>query len=531
MNLLPSSVAVSHGSVRNEVSPTSQPRRRCGGLAVCAALALLAAAPGLRANNEYGFDYQELQYRAKTLASKPFEKQPTRVPDWLLPPKINYDQHRDIRFRTDRSLWREDQLPFQVQFFHPGWLFHETVQIHEVDGKREIAFPFSRRFFDYGKNNFNESIPRDMGYAGFRIHYALNRPEYLDELAVFLGASYFRALGKGQNYGLSARGLAIDTAAPGGEEFPVFREFWLERPAPDAKEVVVYALMDSKRVTGAYRFAIRPGADTVMHVNATLYLREQIGLLGLAPFSSMFWHGENSGTTNGDYRPEVHDSDGLLVAYNSGEWLWRPVDNPKHVTMAYLAAENVRGFGLLQRDRNFDHYQDLEAHYHQRPSVWVEPTGDWGRGSVVLAELPTPDETMDNIVAFWTPEKCPAIGEPYSFEYDLHWLTDLGKRPPAGYTIATRPSTVMGHPELKRFVVDFAGAALSRTSDGVEGLVSVGEGATLTGVNTQRNWNDGSWRLAFELKPDGSGKPVELRAFLRKGDSVLTETWSYLWQP
>ena len=499
--------------------------------AIAIALLALGLVVAARAENEYGFDYQELQYRAKNLAAKPFERPPTRVPDWLLPPKINYDQHRDIRFRTDRSLWREDQLPFQVQFFHPGWLFHETVQIHELEGKREIAFPFSRRFFDYGKNSFNESIPRDMGYAGFRIHYALNRPEYLDELAVFLGASYFRALGKGQHYGLSARGLAVDTAAPAGEEFPVFREFWLERPAPDAQEVVVYALMDSRRVTGAYRFAIKPGNDTTMRVRATLYLREPIGLLGLAPFSSMFWHGENSGTTNGDYRPEVHDSDGLLVLHDTGEWLWRPVDNPKQVTMAYLAAENVRGFGLLQRDRNFDHYQDLEAHYHQRPSVWVEPVGDWGRGSVVLTELPTADETMDNIVAFWSPEKCPAVGAPYEFEYDLHWLTDLGKRPPAGYTIATRPSTVMGRPDLKRFVVDFAGPVLGRHGEGVEGLVSVGPGATLEGVNTQRNHNDCSWRLAFELKPDGSGKPVELRAFLRKDDNVLTETWSYRWQP
>ncbi len=527
MNLLPSSA----GPVRSSVMPSAL-RRPCARLLVAfAALACLAAAPASRATNEFGFDFQELQYRAKNLAARPYEAQTKRVPDWLLPPKINYDQHRDIRFRTDRSLWREDELPFQVQFFHPGWLFHETVQIHEIDGKREIAFPFSRRFFDYGKNNFTESIPRDMGYAGFRIHYALNRPEYLDELAVFLGASYFRALGKGQHYGLSARGLAVDTAAPTGEEFPIFREFWLQRPAADGKEVVLFALMDSRRVTGAYRFAIKPGDDTVIRVRATIYLREPIGLLGLAPFSSMFWHGENSGTTNGDYRPEVHDSDGLLVALAGGEWLWRPLQNPKQVNTAFLSAENVRGFGLLQRDRDFDHYQDLEAHYHQRPSVWVEPVGDWGRGSVSLIELPTPDETMDNIVAFWTPEKCPAVGEPYTFEYDLHWLTDLCKRPPAGRVIATRPTTVMGQPDLKRFVVDFAGSVLQRTAEGVEGVVTVGAGAAFVGVNTQRNPHDNSWRLAFEIKPDGSGQPVELRAFLRKGDDVLSETWSYRWQP
>jgi glucans biosynthesis protein len=496
-----------------------------------AALALLACTPVLHAEAGYGFDYQELQYRAKALASRPFEPQTKRVPDWLLPPKINYDQHRDIRFRTERSLWREDELPFQVQFFHPGWLFHETVQIHELDGKRELAFPFSRRFFDYGKNSFNEAIPRDMGYAGFRIHYALNKPEYLDELAVFLGASYFRALGKGQHYGLSARGLAIDTAAPTGEEFPIFREFWLQRPAADAKETVVFALLDSKRVAGAYRFVIRPGADTVMRVRATIYMREQVSLLGIAPFSSMFWHGENSGTTNGDYRPEVHDSDGLLVHHASGEWLWRPLLNPQKVNTAFLSADNVRGFGLLQRDRDFDHYQDLEAYYHQRPSVWVQPVGDWGRGSVTLVELPTPDETMDNIVAFWAPEKCPPVGEPYQFEYDLHWLTDMGRNPPAGYVTATRPTTVMGRPDLKRFVVDFNGGTLGIIPAGVEGLVSVGEGATLEGVVTQKNNYTGGWRLAFEIKPDGSNRPIELRAFLRKGNDVMSETWSYRWQP
>lgn len=498
-----------------------------------AALVLAVAALGvaLVRAEPVAFDYAVLQNRARELAEAPYVKQEGRVPAWLLPQQINYDQHRDIRFRTDRSLWREDQLPFQVQFFHPGWIFHETVQIHELDGSREISFPFSSRFFDYGKNHFTEAIPSDMGYAGFRIHHALNTPQYLDELVVFLGASYFRALGRGQHYGISARGLAIDTAAPTGEEFPVFREFWLQRPGAADTAVEVFALMDSRRVTGAYRFTIHPGDDTVMRVKATVFLREPVGRLGLAPFSSMFWHGENSGTTNGDYRPEVHDSDGLLAHLDGGEWLWRPLDNPAQVETAVFGADNVLGFGLLQRDRNFDHYQDLEAHYHQRPSVWVEPVGDWGPGAVTLIELPTPDETMDNIVAFWTPKVSPEVGEPYEFEYDLHWLTDMGARPPGGYTVATRPSTVMGRPDLKRIVVDFGGPVLAKLTEGVKGEVTAGEGATIEGIVAQRNPYDNTWRLAFELKPDGTGRPVELRAFLRKADDVLTETWTYLWHP
>ena len=332
-------------------------------------------------------------------------------------------------------------------------------------------------------------------------------------------------------YGLSARGLAVDTAQPAGEEFPLFREYWIERPAADARQITIFALLDSRRVTGAYRMTITPGKETVMRIRATLFLREPVAVLGLAPFSSMFWHGENSGTVTDDYRPEVHDSDGLLLAHGSGEWLWRPLANPKALRTSEFQSENPRGFGLLQRDRDFDHYQDLEAYYHLRPSAWVEPVGNWGRGAFCLVEIPTPDETNDNIVAFWKPEKLPELGQPFEYEYDLHWTMDLGRRPPGSFVAATRVSGVMSHPELRRFVVDFDGPAAKIISSAVEGIVTVGSGATLVGSVTQRNTLNSTWRLAFEIKPDGTGRPVELRAFLHRGDSVLTETWSYLWQP
>lgn len=490
--------------------------------ALCAATAMSAAEAGA------GFDYQELQYRARNLAAKPYVAQNLRVPEWLQ--QLSYDEHRDIRFRPERTWWRAENLPFQLQFFHPGCFFHETVQIHELNDKDESEIAFNPGLFDYGKNRIKR-IPRDMGFAGFRVHYPLNRPDYYDELIVFLGASYFRALGQGQHYGLSARGLAIDTAEKTTEEFPIFIEFWIERPAAGAKDLTLYALLDSRRVAGAFRFRVEPGKTTSMRIKSTIFLREPVATLGLAPLTSMFWHGENSPTHNNDYRPEVHDSDGLLVAHGSGEWLWRPLTNPAQVRVAHFATENPRGFGLLQRDRNFDHYQDLEAHQQARPTAWVEPLGNWGRGTVRLVELPTPEETNDNIVAFWVPEKQPAPGEPLEYEYDLKWTTDLGKRPPGGYTVATRPTFVMGRPELRRFVVDFEGHPLQVVASGVEGVVTVGDGATLDGVQTQRNPINGSWRLVFSLKPDGSGRPVDLRAFLRKDDNVLSETWSYLWQP
>lgn len=482
------------------------------------------------------FDFEVLQFRAKTLAAKPYAQRPTRVPKTLQ--DLTYDQYRDIRFDPNRAWWRREQLPFQLQFFHPGFIYNKTVQVSEIEDGQVKQIEFSTRFFDYGKNRSIGRIPSDMGFTGFRIHYALNNPNYLDELAVFQGASYFRALGQAMRYGMSARGLALNTAEAPGEEFPIFEEFWVVKPQPDGKDVTVYALLDSPSVAGAYRFVITPGPSTVMQVRAAVYQRagSTISAFGMAPLTSMFWHGENSASKEGDLRPEVHDSDGLLLERGSGEWLWRPLVNPANVRVTCFNDENPKGFGLVQRDRRFDSYEDLEAAYHLRPSTWVEPLGSWGRGAVRLVEIPTPDETNDNIVAFWVPEKLPPVGEPIEFEYKLHWFMENsgGKKPPAGYAVATRIGTSRTHEsDLIRFWVDFDSQALHNhgPDPAIEAIVSVGDGAKLVHQSLQKNNYSGSWRVAFAIKPDGSGRPVELRCFLKREPHILTETWSYLWNP
>ena len=478
------------------------------------------------------FDFDVLQFRAKALAAQPYAEPKPNMPEWLM--KLDYDQHRDIRFDPARAWWRKENLPYQLQFFHPGWLFKRTVQIHELVRKEEKLIDFSPRLFDYGRNKLSGRIPSSMGFAGFRILTKLNSPEHFDELTVFLGASYFRVLGVGMHYGLSARGLAINTAEAGGEEFPVFDEFWIERPEAGAKNITVFALLNSPSVAGAYRFVITPGPATVVQVKATLYCRKNPAVLGIAPLTSMFAHGENTGWSHQDFRPEVHDSDGFLLQTGAGEWLWRPLLNPAQVRVVSFMDSNPRGYGLLQRDREFAHYDDLEAYYHQRPSAWVEPVGEWGRGAVRLVELPTPDETNDNIVACWVPAQLPPEGEPINFEYRLHWMMDPAERPPGGYVDSTRQGSVLSHPEQRRFVIEFTGGQLDKASEGakVEGVVTVGEGAKLIAeAVTQKNTFKGTWRVAFVVQPDGSGRPVEMRCFLRKHQHVLTETWSYLWNP
>jgi glucans biosynthesis protein len=479
------------------------------------------------------FDYEVLRYKAKLLASKPYEVRAVRVPDFLLQPKLSYDEHRDIRFKPSESWWLREKLPFQLQFFHPGFIYNKTVQLHELRDRTERPIDFDKDFFNYGHTKLSGPIPGSMGFSGFRIHYALNNPNYLDELAVFQGASYFRALCEKAVYGLSARGLAIDTAEPSGEEFPVFEEFWIQRPLPDATEITVFALLDSPSVAGAYRFTIRPGKDTVVQVKTTLFLRRPVKVLGIAPLTSMFWHGESSSEHYSDFRPEVHDSDGLMVAHGGGEWLWRPLTNPKWIQSSAFADENPKGFGLVQRDRKFSNYEDLEAKYHLRPSTWVETVGNWGKGFVRLVELPTPDETNDNIVAFWQPEFLPAPGEPMEFEYRLHWFMDQIK-PPSGFTVATRSGHSLTHePDLQRFVVDFDSPYLHNQGDdpNIEAVISVGKGAKLIHQTIQKNQFNGTWRVAFALRADETKQPVELRCFLRKSPHILTETWSYRWNP
>jgi glucans biosynthesis protein len=492
---------------------------------------LLGARGAGAAASAFGLD--QVAERARQLASLPYEDPRGQVPRWLL--DISYDAWRKIRFRPETAWWKDRKLPFTVQFFHPGLYYDRRVVIHEVDASGVHPVSFSPERFDYGDNEFASRVPQDLGYAGFRLHYPLNKPDYQDELIVFLGASYFRALGRGLGYGISARGLALDTALPRGEEFPYFREFWLVRPKPGAREITLYALLDSQSVAGAYKFVVTPGEQTRIAVTLRLYFRRPVEKVGIAPLTSMFLRGENSMGEMRDFRPETHDSDGLLIASGTGEWIWRVLDNPRRLSVSSFALDQVRGFGLLQRDRDFDHYQDLEARQEMRPSVFVTPEGEWGAGRVELVEIPTRSEVNDNITVYWVPNQAsPPAGQPLSFAYLLTWYGSDDRWPPAGRAVATRRDHGT-HEDGYRFVVDFDGPALrGLPSDAVlQGVVSVGvrEGqGELIEQQVIPNPAAGGWRLVFQVRPT-SGEPLELRAFLRRGEDVLTETWSYLLEP
>lgn len=479
------------------------------------------------------FNFTSLIGKAETLSQQQYHS-PQALSEILQ--QLDYDEWRNIRQRPEKSLWRDTKLPFNLQFFHPGSVYDRSVKINLIEAGQPVELTVERDWFDYGGMSQAPQIPEATGAAGFRIHYPLKNKKYLDEFLVFLGGSYLRAVGKQNNYGLSARGLALDTALAKGEEFPWFREFWIEKPKVGAKQLVIYALLDSPSVTGAYRFVASPGSQTVIDVTSRVYFREPVEKVGIAPLTSMYFYGENDRLPGVyDFRPEVHDSDGLQIAFGSGEWLWRPLSNPKHLQVNSFKATNIKGFGLLQRDLKFSSYEDLEANYHTRPSLWIEPTSNWAAGHVELVQIPTKDEVNDNVVAYWVPEVKPQVGDFWDFSFKMTWGAAPAFEQPGAQVVATRTGLKQAG-AIRRFVVDFAGAKLA----GVDELfanVSTGAGAAVRNITVQPNEHNETVRLSFELVvepvsalekvlPD-NGSAIELRAFLTRGVDVVSETWSY----
>lgn len=493
-------------------------------------VALLALVISSRSRERFGFE--NVVEIARSMAEEKVMSAVRPVPKVLR--ELNYDQLRDIRWRDDRTLWRREGLPFQARFFHPGGdHLSRSVEIYEVHGSDVRQVRYSPELFNFGKNYFPERLPDTIGYAGFRIHHPLNKPDTLDETTVFLGASYFRAVARDLQYGLSARGLAIGTGEPKvPEEFPVFTKFWMVKPTAGARTLTVYTLLESVSVMGAYQFDIEPGVETRMHVRVVLFFKKKTPTVGYAPLTSMFWFGENTSDTFGSFRPEVHDSDGLLLHTSKGEWIWRPLSWSRQVQSNAFEDDHPKGFGLLQRDRDFTHYQDLEALYHKRPSVWVQPLNGFDKGSIHLVQLPTDNEFMDNVVAFWRPETAPPLLEPVEFEYILRWFGEAADLPPLGRCVWTRVD-FQNETYYRQFFLDFAGGPLDRLGPNEPPVMEVSSPTGAAIAENQVQWNEynRSWRASFLVSTPEKNKPVELVCRLVANGEPMTETWTYTWHP
>jgi glucans biosynthesis protein len=468
---------------------------------------------------------------ARALSRRSYQA-PRPVPQpWT---EMSYEDYVSIWFDARNALWRgEPGTPLRMDVFAPGLYFPNPVDIWVVEKGVARALEFDLRVFD--KTDKFPDLPVDdsLGYSGLRLRAELEKQGIFQEFAVFQGASYFRAIGTGDIYGSSARGLAIDTAAPGGEEFPEFRAFWLEKPAPGAESFVLHALLDSPSCAGAYRFVITPGAPLVMEVTAQLFARRDCDNVGIAPLTSMFQYDQTNRHKFSDFRPAVHDSDGLQIVNGAGETIWRPLANPKALQISAFLDQNPKGFGLLQRARRFGDFADLEALYHRRPGVWIEPMEDWGPGSVSLIEIPTPSEIFDNIVCYWRPRGGLARGSETAFSYRLRWGADITY----GNGLAVLNTMIGAAFENDGIIVaiDFApndgvsGDGVSGELDQIEKIVQASAGEVSEGV-LQRNPETGGPRLAFKFHP-GDAPLIEFRAQLRRDGAPLSEVWLYRWTP
>ncbi len=465
--------------------------------------------------------------KAKDLAGQKYEAPKSNLPAVFR--DMKYGDYQKIRFLQDKAEWAQDKTPFKLSFYHQGMHFDTPVRINEVTANKVQEIKYDPSRFDFGDVQFDPKATDKLGYAGFRVLYPINKADKQDEIMTLLGASYFRVVGKGHVYGLSARGLAIDTALPSGEEFPRFTEFWVEKPKPTDKHLVIYALLDSPRSTGAYKLTLRPGTDTIVDVKSRVYLRDHVSRLGIAPLTSMFLFGGNQPSKVPNYRPALHDSEGLSIHAANGEWLWRPLNNPKHLAVSNFSVENPRGFGLLQRQREFSQFEDLDDNYQKRPSAWIEPSGDWGKGTVDLVEIPTADETNDNIVAFWSPEKLPEPGVASEFNYRLHWTIDESEfhSPNLGWVKQTLRSTgdvkqsnLIRQPDGSiAFLVDFEGPVLAALPEdaNVRSQVTTDDNAEVVENNLRYNPEIKGWRLTLRLKVKDPSKATEMRAARRTG--------------
>lgn len=481
------------------------------------------------------FSFDDVAEKAENLSKKDYVQPSKNIPSELA--SLQFADYQKILFNHDKAYWNDHKSRFKLEFYHEGMYFDVPVKINEIVNNEVHEIQYDPSYFDLSQLKLDKIENKHLGFAGFKVHYPINSPTKTDdEIFTALGGSYFRAVGKDQRYGLSARGLAIDTGEMSGEEFPRFKEYWIERPEANQKHLVIYALLDSPRVTGAYKIVLVPSIDTTVTVEAKIFFRDSVKKLGIAPLTSMFLFGPNQPSPLLNYRPAMHDSNGLSILANNNEWIWRPLNNPKRLSFSSYSLENPKAFGLIQRDRGFEDYQDLDDHYEKRPSVWVETLNNWEKGRVELVEIPTADETNDNIVAFWVPQKEYKSGDSLSFKYRLHYTLNELKRYPDNVARATSTRLSLG--DIKQanlirkldgsnaYVIDFEGPELSDKVP-VKVISSINNGSIVSS-DVQYNSVTKGWRVIVRFNVDDSKKATDIRIQLasQATNEVLSETWS-----
>lgn len=492
-------------------------------------LALLAFALSASAAERKTIDFDYVSELAETLAQDSYRQLERPLPDFFK--SLGYDQYRDIHFDPDRALWQSENRPFSLQLMHRGYLFTDPVILHEYTETHVQEIPYVREMFSFGQLDIERYPSNGASYAGWRIHHPLNRDDYYDEVISFLGASYFRALGRGNHYGLSARGLLIPHAEEEPEEFPRFTHFWIRKPSEDAETLTVLALLDSESISGAYAFRIKPGDPTEVRVRVRLFARKELQAIGIAPLTSMFYYGKQTQPKPVDFRPQVHDSDGLFIHREDGSAIWRPLNvGPQLREQSYYGNE-IQAFGLLQRDRDYGNYLDAEAQYAQRPSLMVIPNDPFPAGDIVLRELPPSGEFEDNIVAYYQPSAAILPGTAIEFNYTLYWGFLEDPHHALAKVTQTRHGRDIRYQKDEIFLVEFA-APEGGIPNTITPQIKIPEGTEIrdTAIHTNPGTDLVHLRIKLQIEPEAESL-LNIEATLYDNEEPYSETWQYQWTP
>ena len=458
---------------------------------------------------------------ARELAKSPFKAPKLELPEIFS--NLSYDQYSKIQRTPGSAIWSDEKLGFALEPLHRGFIFTTPMQLNIVEYGLAQRMMYDRADYRFADPQPPADLP-DLGFSGVRVKAASSQG--WDGLAIFQGAAFFRSLARGQRYGVNARGLSIRTGDAAGEEFPLFRELWIEKPSPASDALTIHALLDSTSLTGAFHFTLRPGEATIIDTELTLVARVAVDHLGLGSMTATYLFGALDHRRPDEVRPAVYDVEGLQILTGAGEWLWRPVASRNALQISAFGDLNPRGFGFLQRARALDAFDDDAARWELRPSLWIEPVGDWGEGEVILLEIPSDSEYNDNIIAQWRPKAGMAAGATVSFAYRQFWCWT----PPARPKLATVASSRAGKIGKRwRFIVEFVADLFAdpRRAAEVSATIEPSAQAALA-FPIYRYPERRSIRVVFDLDP-GSESYCELRVVLKDAGQPASETWLYRW--
>lgn len=470
------------------------------------------------------FDRNKLVAFARELAKRPYSAPNPGMPEGFA--NLNFESYITIRNRRERAIWVDNPRGFLIEPLHRGFIFQAPVLLSVIENGAVRRIVYSASRYDFGKLAAPPANIGDIGFSGFRVLSTMGEGAPR-EIALVQGASFLRAIARGQTFGATSRALSLKTADPRGEEFPFFRAFWIEQPSRD-DTLVVHALLDSESTCGVFSMTFRVGDVTLIDTEATILPRVALDNFGIAGMQATYLFGLTDRRIADDYRPQVNEAQGVQMIAGNGEWLWRPLANPRQLQISAFSTEAPKGFGLVMRDRDFNAYQDMDSRFELRPTLWMEPIGDWGAGTLQLVEIPSDNEIHDNIIVQWRPKEPLQPGSEFSYAYRQQWLWATPERPDLAQVSGTRLGR--GPQRRRRFLVDFAGDKL--TSQPVADITAA-IWASNNGVKDHKIMPGGNglpFRVIFDLDT-GNENLIELRLALMNGNTQISETWLYRWTP